>query len=136
MKLTTVKICSTVLSLLLACFVSNTVLAQNKNSQKNPESNESKKDTHGSVRVESDSTADVYIEGVFSGKTPLEVQSKNPATYRVVVKRGSYDDFVKDVEVSKGTQSLVKATWTAQATKAVLAIRSEDDFVGYDEKTK
>ena len=80
----------------------------------------------GVIEVKSEpSQAAVYVEGVFAGKTPvqiLDVVTGGP--YRIVVKHDDYGDFTSDLEVTKvGVSSIeadlksAKGSWKAPVSK-------------------
>ena len=55
--------------------------------------------TFGALEVLSEpSDAGLYIEGFLAGHTPVKVDRVLPGgPYRLVLKKGSYDDYVKDL---------------------------------------
>lgn len=57
----------------------------------------------GSIEIASEPTsARVYVEGFFAGETPHTVEKLLPRTYRLVVKKSFFADFIADVQVTAG----------------------------------
>ena len=83
----------------------------------------------GAIDVKSEPPgAWVYIEGIFAGMTPLQVDRLSPdRSYRVLVKMGSYNDFFEDVEVTKGDIDEILAR-LRKRDQPCSARRDEDDW--------
>ena len=54
--------------------------------------------------------ADVYIDGKFMGKTPLEVPSLSPGQVKISITRAGYSDWQTDVDLTEGIRKEVNAS--------------------------
>ena len=86
--------------------------------------------TFGALEVLSEpSDAGLYIEGFLAGHTPVKVDRVLPGgPYRLVLKKGSYDDYVKDLRVTAGEITKVQASLTPDSGSWHSAVRHEDDW--------
>ncbi|MBI4472184.1 MAG: DUF4410 domain-containing protein [Acidobacteria bacterium] len=87
----------------------------------------------GRLQVESSPTAGVYVEGIFAGNTPLEIPELKPGSYRIVVMRESYDDYVEDVRIAAGNASVIQARWVRTTKLRPSPIRKQDDSIEVDD---
>jgi hypothetical protein len=68
------------------------------------------KPTTGAIAVSSSpSGADVYVNNIFRGLSPLTVESLTPGVYTVLVRLSGYQDFMSTVSVSAGQTAQVSA---------------------------
>jgi hypothetical protein len=68
------------------------------------------KPTVGGIAVSSSpSGADVYVNNIFRGLSPLTVESLTPGVYTVLVRLSGYQDFMSTVSVSAGQTAQVSA---------------------------
>jgi len=76
--------------------------------------------TNGSIFLESDpSNADVYINTVFKGKTPVTINISR-GTYRVVIQKTGYQDWSNRISVTAGTITDVYAQLSADVTETTI----------------
>ena len=95
------------------------------------------KPKYGAIEVVSEpAAARVYIEGFLAGETPVKLDQVLPGEYRLVVKKDSYDDFVKDVEVIAGEIDKVEARLANDSGTWHSPVREEDDWTPILDKDK
>jgi ribosomal protein S5 len=76
--------------------------------------------TNGSIVLESDpSNADVYLNTVFKGKTPITINISR-GTYRVVIQKTGYQDWSNRISVTAGTSTDVYAQLSADVTETTI----------------
>ena len=85
---------------------------------------------YGTIEIASDPEAvQVYIEGFLAGETPVRVEQIVPGSYRLVLKRDSYEDYVEDIQVNAGEISKVKASLKTDAGGWHSTVRDEEDWI-------
>jgi len=63
---------------------------------------------YGDLRIESTpSNADVYIDGIYRGKTPLLIRNMLAKTYEIRLRYPGYQDLVQKVEVKEGRENRI-----------------------------
>jgi len=73
--------------------------------------------TTGAISVISaPSSADVYLNNVFKGITPLTLDSLTPGSYTVTLKMGGYQDWQATQQVTAGQTAQISATLLPSAT--------------------
>jgi ribosomal protein S5 len=76
--------------------------------------------TNGSIVLESDpSNADVYLNTVFKGKTPITINISR-GTYRVVIQKTGYQDWSNRISVTAGASTDVYAQLSADVTETTI----------------
>jgi hypothetical protein len=76
--------------------------------------------TNGSIVLESDpSKADVYLNTVFKGKTPITINISR-GTYRVVIQKTGYQDWSNRISVTAGASTDVYAQLSADVTETTI----------------
>jgi hypothetical protein len=73
--------------------------------------------TTGSISAASSPTgAEMYLDNVFKGLTPITLDSITPGTHSVLIKLSGYQDFSSQVQVTAGQTSQITATLIPVAT--------------------
>ena len=55
------------------------------------------------------SDADIFVDGIYSGKSPDTLYNIAAGTHNVVIKKDGYDDFVKEISVEAGRKTFLEA---------------------------
>lgn len=81
----------------------------------------------GAILVESDpKIAEVFINGVFKGVTPLEVSALPEGVYRVLIKTNKHDSLQKEVEVIQDQVTKLKEKLVQKDSDSELKINEKD----------
>lgn len=70
--------------------------------------------SYGSARIQSvPSNADIYIDGLYRGATPVTVGNLGVGTHNVLLRRAGYQEYSTTIQVQAGSTTELRATLTA-----------------------
>lgn len=69
--------------------------------------------------------ADIFVDQGFKGKSPLDINSIDPGTYRVVAKLAGYDAIDKKVKVNSNRKAVVNFYFEKKETKGRLYVTTQ-----------
>lgn len=55
------------------------------------------------------SNADVFMDNVYSGKSPLTLSNVPAGSHKIVIKKGGYGDFTSDINIEAGRKTFLEA---------------------------
>lgn len=87
----------------------------------------------GFIEIEtSPKDADVFLDGVNRGKSPIIIGNVPAGTHEILIKKDGYEDFAKQIKVDAGRRSSVEAKMTVSiAEKEEIP---EEKIDGFDDK--